>query len=160
MPIEIGAFGGKTFSCVIRIRVDIASSALLWPTLLHEAFHSFSADRNPDASLRFSGYEEGVVEALQQVFRQELLTAVDAPIVPEAFVDRDRNSAYTDYCQALEAMRQALHMDVKPFYLWLLETPLEHRWAVLRERGQRLPEWRDGSFRGTWRQWEGVLQGE
>ena len=154
------AFGGKTFNCLIRIRADIASQAVGWPTLIHEAFHCFSVERSPDASLTYPGYEEGVVEALQRLFREELLADMGIAAAPEAFLDRDNHSAYTDYIGALETMRGALEADAKQFYLSLLATPLEQRWAVLREQAQSLAEWQETRFRREWRQKEQVLEGD
>lgn len=154
------AFGGKTFSCLIRIRADIAASDLRWPTLLHEAFHCFSVERSPDASLNFTGYEEGVVEQLQRLYRQELLDTLGVNIQPDAFVDRDANNAYTHYIDSLEGIRRAIGEEAKPFYLRLLGTPLEQRWALLRTLGQEIPEWSNAAFRRRWKRWESILQGE
>jgi hypothetical protein len=86
------AFGGKSFACLIRVRADIAESDLRWLTMLHEAFHCFSAERNPDASLAYSGYEEGVVEQCQRLFRQEILVLLGVAIDRQALVDRDKTA--------------------------------------------------------------------
>ena len=132
------AFGGKTFGCLIRIRGDIAASEARWPTMIHEALHCFSVGRSADASLRYPGYEEGAVEQLQILWRQEILDALDAQCAAAFLVDRDENSAYSAYTIALEAMRQALGIEEpSAFYLELLATPLEQRWALLHEKAQR-----------------------
>jgi hypothetical protein len=152
--------GGKTFACVVRIRADMVQTDLRWPILIHEAFHCFSVERNADASVSYLGYEEGVVEQLQPLFRSELLTHLGVTIAPEMFVDRDTDSAYTNYIAALESMRTALGTEPKPFYLELLGTPLEQRWALLRERAARTSLWNDAVFRRRWREWEQILLDE
>lgn len=138
----------------------MAQSDLLWPTLLHEIFHCFSVGRSPDASLEFSGYEEGTVEQLQCLFREEIIESLSVSVVSNVFVDRDTYGAYTDYVLALEAMRVTLSMEAKPFYRWLIALPLEQRWAMLREQAEQLPDWTQPDFRRRWRQWERTLRGE
>jgi hypothetical protein len=133
---------------------------LRWPTLIHEAFHCFSVERNADASVRYRGYEEGVVEQLQRLFRSELLAYLGVIVAPEALIDRDAHSAYTDYIEALESMRTAIGTEQKAFYLELLTTPLEQRWALLRDRAEQNPRWADAAFRRQWRRWEQVLLNE
>lgn len=154
------AVGGKTFGCLIRLRADMVNTEHGWLTLIHEAFHSFSTERSPDASLSYPGYEEGVVEQLQRLFRQEILDALSVSLSPDTFVDRDTNCAYTVYTDALEAMREALSQDSKAFYVSLLSTPLEQRWALLRKQAQQSASWSRRDFRRHWREWERVLLGE
>lgn len=155
------AFGGKTFTCLIRIRSGVAANDLCWPTLLHEVFHCFSVGRNADATLNYPGYEEGVVEQCQRLFRAELLTLLGVEIASASLVDRDANSAYTEYVIALEAMRFALgEAESKTFYLDLLGMPLEQREAFLREQAQQSHHWHKADFRRQWRRWERVLRGE
>lgn len=74
-------------------------------------------------------------------------------------VDRDRNSAYTDYVEALEGMRGELTAESEAFYIELLGTPLEQRWALLQERARQSPAWQNADFRKRWRKWERTLQG-
>lgn len=155
-----GAFGGKTFGCLIRIRANLIGTPQIWPTLLHEAFHCFSVERNADASLRYVGYEEGVVERMQYLFREELMATLGVQIDPDVLIDRDINTAYTEYVQALEAMRLALQFEPKTFYIWLLSTPLEQRWALLRNEIQQKNVWRQVEFRRRWKDWEATLLGE
>ena len=160
-PAARQAFGGKTFGCLIRIRADIAESEARWLTMIHEALHCFSEGRNADASLRYPGYEEGVVECLQMLLRQEILDALGINLAASFFVDRDANSAYTDYVNTLEAMRSALGVEEpRGFYLDLLATPLEQRWALLREQARQDSRWQNADFRNNWRQWERILSGE
>jgi len=153
------AFGGKTFSCLIRIRADVAATDLRWPTLFHEAFHCFSVERNADATLAYIGYEEGVVEQLQRRFRRLLLDRLQVSVAEERFVDRDANSAYNDYIYALEQMRQELGDASPEFYIGLLGTPLEQRWALMRERIMQATQWRRPDLRERWSRWEQVLCG-
>ena len=83
--------------------------------MIHEALHCFSVGRSPDASLRYSGYEEGVVERLQMLLREEILDAPGVSLADTYFVDRDANGAYTDYVSALEAMRETLQAEPLTF---------------------------------------------
>ena len=160
-PTSNRAFGGKTFGCLIRIRADIATTEARWLTMIHEALHCFSTERSADASLRYPGYEEGVVESLQIVLRQEILDALTTPIPAPFCVDRDIKSAYTDYRNALEAMREALGLqEPRIFYLELLAAPLEQRWALLHERASHSVRWQEPDFRRNWRKWERILSGE
>ncbi len=152
------AFGGKTFNCMIRIRADIAATELRWPVLLHEVLHCFSVERNADASLTYPGYEEGVVEQLQRLFRPSVLERLGVKVDTATFIDRDKHSAYTDYIAALEAMRELLDAEPLPFYLQLLGTPLEQRWAELRDQIQQTQEWRSADTRRKWRDWERILE--
>lgn len=157
IPSSNVAFGGKTFGCLIRLRADLAGTEHGWLTLIHEVLHSFSVGRSPDGSLNYAGYEEGVVESLQRLFRQEVLASLGIVVSPRSFVDRDLNSAYTDYVNALETMRLTLGREPKGFYTSLLGTPLEQRASLLREQAEQYSLWSEPGFRRGWRKLERVL---
>lgn len=66
--------GAKGFDCRIRIRHDIfLDPSFRWRTLLHELLHSFSPAYSPSEYRMFLGWEEGVVEQMQRLFRQRAI---------------------------------------------------------------------------------------
>ena len=63
------AFGRKPISCRIVLNERLADQPVRWRTLIHEALHLFSAGYDSQDYQAWRGWEEGVVEQLQRLFR-------------------------------------------------------------------------------------------
>ena len=68
-----GERGSKTFTCEIVIRPDLASKPVRWRTLIHESFHACSVGYTFQDFNANIGWEEGVVEQLERLFRKRIL---------------------------------------------------------------------------------------
>ena len=111
-----------------------------WRTVVHEALHLCSP---PYTSHEYSlgrGWEEGVVEQMQRLLRQEVFRRMGVAMAEDAFAERDAAHEYNAYIQALESLRQPLRMSPLDFYVWLLATPLSSRAIAARDAGDALPE--------------------
>jgi len=134
------AFGRKPFSCRIVLNKRLADQPVRWRTLIHEALHSFSAGYNSQDYQAWRGWEEGVVEQLQRLFRPSVLArlsvTVDAAIFREAEVDY----LFNKHIKALEQLREATGArEVQEFYLDLLATKIKDRPGLILSRRFHLP---------------------
>lgn len=110
-----------------------------WRTVVHEALHLCSpAYTSHEYSLN-RGWEEGVVEQMQRLLRQEVFHRIGIMVAEDAFVERDAAHEYNGYIQALETLRQPLQMPPIDFYAWLSATPLQGRLIAVRDAGDVLP---------------------
>ena len=77
-------------------------------TLIHEVLHTLSAGYLRDDYQDLQGWEEGVVERVQRLFRESILTAFNAPISADTFHLIDTTHAYNGFIEALERLRSLL----------------------------------------------------
>ena len=80
------------------------------------------------------GWEEGVVEQMQRLFRPQILARLSVSVPPQVIADADASHSYNRYIVALEEIREVLQAEKMQFYLHLLQTPIKGRIsAVLAE---------------------------
>jgi hypothetical protein len=91
-----------------------------WRTVVHEALHLCSPPYTSHEYSLSRGWEEGVVEQMQRLFRQEVFLRIGVAMAENAFTERDAAHEYNAYIQALESLRQPLKMSPRDFYTWLL----------------------------------------
>ncbi len=131
--------GKKKFSCGVVISTAIADKEVRWRTLIHEAIHCVSVGYIRSAFETLPGWEEGVVEQLQQQLRSQVLVALSVPVNNTLLLEADRSHSYNRYVDALEMIREALGIaDATSFYLALLATPINDRPAYVHGLGRRL----------------------
>ena len=118
-----------------------------WRTVIHEALHLCSPFYTKHQYSLARGWEEGVVEQLQRLLRQEVLERIGVTMPEETFAVRDALHEYNGYIQALESLRVPLQRPTLEFYGWLLKTPLPNRLTAIREAGDLLPEQEQRAFR-------------
>jgi hypothetical protein len=133
--------GKKRFTCDIQIAADLAEQDVRWPTLIHESLHCHSVGYNGNDYRDFRGWEEGVVEQLQRVFRSQILTAIGISVsnLETVFGIADSQHPFNDRVQALEAIRLCLMVPNLTFYRQLLAIPISQRSAEVVRQIQRLP---------------------
>ena len=110
-----------------------------WRTVVHEALHLCSPSYTSHEYSLNRGWEEGTVEQLQRLLRQEVFQRMGVEMAEDAFAVRDAEHEYNDYIKALESLRQPLRMSSFDFYAWLLATPLPSRLMAARDAGDLLP---------------------
>lgn len=111
-----------------------------WRTVVHEALHLCSPPYTSHEYSLSRGWEEGVVEQMQRLLRQEVFRRMGIAMAEDAFAERDAAHEYNDYIRSLESLRQPLKMSPLDFYAWLLATPLSSRLIATRDAGDALPE--------------------
>lgn len=131
VPVEAGFRGMKPFSCSIQLRVDLATRPTRWRTLIHEAFHAFSAGYNQSDFAQNVGWEEGVVEHLQRLFRPRILAALDVDVDESVFGLVEQTHPFNIYVEQLRRLQQALSADKEGFYLDLIAVPIKLRYQHL-----------------------------
>lgn len=138
MTEEIRIRGAKPFRCDIVINAGLIGKAERWRTLIHEMLHTFSAGYQPLDYVAFRGWEEGVVEQLQRTLRPEILTELGITVDEMIFTNVEADHEYTEYVEALEAIREALKEEPMPFYSRLLSVPIRDRRQFVFEQGMAL----------------------
>lgn len=134
--------GKRRFVCDIQINAELAGQEERWTTLIHEALHSLSVGYIRDDYQEFQGWEEGVVEQLQRLFRPRILAALSIPVNPEIFQRLDAEHAYNKFITALESLRELRQVPAEQagvFYVDLLATPLRDRQSSINQHGFLLP---------------------
>lgn len=134
--------GKKRFICDIQIDAALAGSIQRWTTLIHEALHAVSAGYARNDYQDFQGWEEGVVEQLQRLFRPRILSQLGINIDPQTFEPLDNEHGYNKFIAALETIRQVLNITLElgeDFYLDLLSTPIKDRVHHINAYGFLLP---------------------
>lgn len=119
--------GKKRFSCGIEIHVDLAEQEARWSTLLHEVLHSLSVGYVASAYWQSPGWEEGVIEQLQRLYRSAVLDALEISVDADVFLILDAKHRYNGYIAALEALRTFVAAEPFDFYLSLLKRPIRDR---------------------------------
>jgi hypothetical protein len=132
--------GKKRFACDIQISADLTENPLRWATLIHEALHSLFAGYVREDYQQFRGWEEGVVEQLQRLWRSRILTELDIMEAEEIFQQRDEVHLYNGYIAALEELRTVLESEgykasAEEFYVRLLAEPMRNRPQFLLNMG-------------------------
>ena len=130
--------GQKSFSCHISIRASLAQDESRWMTFIHEALHSVSAGFVGEDYRSARGWEEGVVEQLQRLFRAEVLDRLGVHVEEAVFAEAEGKYLYNLYIEYLEQLRQLLQDEPEGFYLDLLRTPIKARAARIYARGSAL----------------------
>lgn len=114
--------------------------AVRYRTLIHEALHSFSHPYTIHEYRDYIGWEEGVVEALQRLLRQEVLGRIGISVAEESFLPIDRVHPFNIYIAELEKLRQETDLSPEAFFIPLLLSPLPQRLnLVLRWRALAAP---------------------
>lgn len=109
-----------------------------WSTLIHEALHTISAGYVPTDYRNFPGWEEGVVERLQRVYRLTVLGRLGVSVEDELFRVSEEKHNYNKYIQALEGVRLILNIADADFYTNLLQTPIRSRFGYVYGLGNNL----------------------
>ena len=122
-----GINGRAMWSGRIAINRHLARSNVRWRTEIHEALHLLSVGLTPQSYLDFQGWEEGVVEQLQRLFRPHVLSALTIAVPESLFIAEETTHDYNRFVEALETLRGVLNEDAMPFYVQLLATPLAER---------------------------------
>ena len=141
--------GKKRFTCDIQINAELAGQEERWTTLIHEALHSLSAGYIRDDYQDFQGWEEGVVEKLQRLFRPRVLALLGITVDLEVLQQLDAEHAYNKFISALEnlrTLRQVPAEQAEAFYVDLLATPLRDRQSYISKHGFSLPPVQRVSF--------------
>ncbi len=122
--------GRKRQICDIQLNADLAAQDERWPTLIHESLHSISAGYNANDFRNFRGWEEGVVEQLQRLFRPVLLQRLGVVLPAGVFDAVEASHNFNAYIAALEGLRLLLSrpdVSQQSFYLDLLKLPIKER---------------------------------
>ncbi len=124
--------GRKRPICDIQIDAALATQDTRWATLIHEALHSISVGYNSNDFRQFRGWEEGVVEQLQRMFRSVILGRLGVSLADDVFHPEEETHAFNGYIAALESLRLMLRENASPnakqdFYLNLLALPIAGR---------------------------------
>lgn len=124
--------GRKPFSCSIVLDATLAEQPERWATLIHEALHAVSAGYIPTDFRDFRGWEEGVVEQLQRLWRPAILARLNVSVDDTLWQVHEAAHRFNDYINALEEIRQTLQSDTESldavtFYSELLRTPIRER---------------------------------
>lgn len=128
----------KEWNCRITLLDRIAGSDLRWRSLIHEALHSVSAGCREADYNTFIGWEEGVVEALQRLYRPGLLTEIGVAVSESLFTEAEQNWIYEPQIAALRRLHAELpNVSEQAFMETLLRTPLSHRSAKVLAWGKR-----------------------
>ena len=125
--------GQKRPICDIRIDAALAAKDERWSTLIHEALHSISAGYNSSDFRDFRGWEEGVVEQMQRLFRPVIFARLGITLAAEVFYPAEEAHPFNRYIAAIEALRLSLWKNAtldrtqQDFYLDLLAVPIRER---------------------------------
>jgi len=133
--------GKKRHTCSIQLAVALVAQEARWTTLIHECLHAVSAGYSLNAYQSVPGWEEGVVEQLQRMLRDTILTRIGVVIPKAVLVALDADHRYNVYIRALEKVRSSRGISEMQFYLSLLATPLADRPTKILMEARRLPEW-------------------
>lgn len=141
------AFGRKPFTCRIVLSEGLADQPVRWRTLIHEALHSFSAGYNLQDYQTWRGWEEGVVEQLQRLFRPAVLARLSIAVDAAVFEAVEEKYTFNEYIEALEGLREVI--DARPseeFYVDLLATAIKSRPGLILGRRFQLPPGEQNAF--------------
>lgn len=122
--------GQKRAMCDIQIEAALADQDERWPTLIHEALHSISAGYNSNDFRDFRGWEEGVVEQLQRLYRPTILRRMGVELEEAIFYPDEQEHQFNSYIAALESLRTFVDNPFSEefdFYRDLLSLPIKER---------------------------------
>ena len=124
---DAGFKGKKRFTCDIQIDAALASQEVRWSTLIHEALHTVSTGYAPTDYRDFPGWEEGVIERLQRLFRPVIFARLGVFVANEVFRSSEEKHNYNKYIRALEQIRGGVNIPETEFYSGLLRIPIKGR---------------------------------
>ena len=130
--------GKKRFTCDILIDASLTSQEVRWATLIHEALHTISTGYIGTDYRDFPGWEEGVVERLQRLFRPIILARLGVTVPQDAFHTAEEKHNYNKYIMALEQIRSGLNLTAEEFYANLLRIPIKDRFGYVFSLGDGL----------------------
>lgn len=113
--------GAKPWNCDIVLHQSLLALLSRYSTLIHEVFHSVSVGLNEPDYRAWKGYEEGVVEQCNRLWRAVILANTSLPLPIDA------RTSYNDRIVLLESLRTRTQKSEQDFYLSLLQTPLRDR---------------------------------
>jgi len=124
--------GRKRPICDIQLDADSVTKDSRRATLVHEAIHGISVGYNSSDFRQFRGWEEGVVEQLQRIYRPVVLGRLGISVASEVFHAEEEVHAFNGYIAALESLRLMLKGNAsanakQEFYLDLLALPIAAR---------------------------------
>ncbi len=131
--------GKKRHTCSIQLAVALVAQEARWTTLIHECLHAVSMGYSLNAYQSVPGWEEGVVEQLQRMLRNDILTRIGVVISKTVLTALDADHRYNVYIRALEAVRSSRGISETQFYLSLLATPLMDRPTKMLMEAHQLP---------------------
>ena len=154
--------GLKQPSCGIEIDAGLAEQDLRWLTLIHEALHSLSPRYTSTDFRELRGWEEGVVEQLQRLFRPEMFSRLGVAILEDMVISADLRHPFNPYIGALEKLRVGMGTfqpieSQTTFYTNLLALPIKERPASLLRHGFRLQPEQRGIFMAIFSQSNSIL---
>jgi hypothetical protein len=135
---DAGFKGKKRFTCDILIDAALASQEVRWATLVHEALHTLSAGYIGTDYRDFPGWEEGVIERLQRLFRPVILAKLGIIVPEKMFKASEEKHNYNKYIQALEQIRLGLNLTTEEFYVNLINIPIKERSGYVFSLGDKL----------------------
>jgi hypothetical protein len=115
--------GYKDWNCDIIIHHYRLVGDGRFNTGVHEGLHSISVGMNPLDYLAYSGFEEGVVEKLTRILRDEVFAGMG---LQGPFEVRD-GVYYEQFVILLEDLRFRTGKAEREFYIEMLRTPLRDR---------------------------------
>lgn len=134
----VGEKGSKPFICEIVIRPDLISKPIRWRTMIHESFHACSAGYNFHDYNANIGWEEGIVEKLERLFRKRILNTIGVEMDLTIFEAVDRNHPFDLFITPLEKIRVTMAREPDEFYLSMIRIPIRDRYARLVEMALRM----------------------
>ena len=147
---ELGISGRKRYGCSIEVNSDYQNRDLRWRTMLHELLHAHSVGLNRGDLLLYKGWEEGVVEKLQRLLRNTVLSQLGVVVDETILAGADSVHRYNSYIAELERLRECFDTeDPTAFYIDLLKTPLPKRPDRIKVNGETLPSARRYVFDQT-----------
>lgn len=128
----------KEWNCRIAVMDRIVDAELRWRTLIHEVLHSVSTgSREADYRL-LPGWEEGVVEALQRLYRPGILERLGIVYSEAVFAVVEQHWGFAHYLTALYRLRTQLpEVSEREFFEALIQTELANRPATVLSWGKR-----------------------
>ncbi len=141
VTIEAGALysGAKRYDCSICIREEIARHPVYrWRTLIHEALHGFSPQYSRYQYEAWKGWEEGVIEKLQRLFRGRVLLKTGIYLAESDLEQIEAQHPFNGYIAVLDDLRQQLGLSAETFFVLLLRTELPRRVELVHKLGEDL----------------------
>ena len=155
--------GLKQPSCGIEVDAQLAEQDLRWLTLTHEALHSLSPQYNSTDFRELRGWEEGVVEQLQRLFRPEIFSRLGIRMAEDLLLSADLWHPFNPYIAALERLRlsQEAFQAITPpiiFYMNLIALPIKDRPASIFRHGFYLQPEQRSVFMAIFSQSNAILK--
>ena len=151
--------GRKRQMCDIQIDAALATRDERWPTLIHEALHSISVGYNGTDFRLLRGWEEGVVEQLQRIYRPIFLRQIGVRLEGTVFESGELHHQFNPYIAALESLRHYCEPPKQEidFYVDLLSLPLKERPDSILRSGFSLERSPRATFMMTYSQANAIL---